>query len=252
MSTKVVAATLLCDRKARSQLVAIPRILEIAGLDRLYINIESSHRGEAFEEVYRPLRDRLAAGTPLPVDMDVWSWESTWRQRPAYDQDQCRLDGIVMARNMARTYMLRMGATHLLFVDADVIVRPDGLQKLLALDRPLCGGLVPGRGAHSHVHYEFGVRGPVPQRPDVVECTHGTCGYMLVRRDVLSTLAFRFGTSRETPGKALSEDPAFCSDAFLNGFGRYWIHRGVKAEHWDDPQHPFLANAAAVDSEIPQ
>ena len=75
---------------------------------------------------------------------------------------------------------------------------------------------------------------------------------MLVRRDVLSTLAFRFGTSRETPGKALSEDPAFCSDAFLNGFGRYWIHRGVKAEHWDDPQHPFLANAAAVDSEIPQ
>ena len=48
MQTKVVAATLLCDRKARSQLVAIPRILEIAGLDRLYINIESSHRGEAF------------------------------------------------------------------------------------------------------------------------------------------------------------------------------------------------------------
>jgi len=74
---------------------------------------------------------------------------------------------------------------------------------------------------------------------------------MLIRRDVLSTLAFRFGASRETPGRALSEDPAFCSDAFLNGFGRYWIHRGVRAEHWDDPLSPLTAGAIAVDDEIP-
>ena len=251
MQTKVVAATLLCDRKARSQLVAIPRILGVVGLERLYVNIESSHRGAAFEAAYQPLCDLIAAGTPMPVDMDVWSWDSTWRQRPSYDQDQRRLDGIVMARNMARAYMLRMNATHLLFIDADVLVAPDGLHKLLALDHAVCGGRVPGRGAHGHVYYEFGPQRSVPGHPDVIECTHGTCGYMLVRRDVLSTLAFRFGASRETPGKALSEDPAFCSDAFLNGFGRYWIHRGVKAEHWDDPLDPFLEDAAADDSEIP-
>lgn len=252
MATKVVAATLLCDRKARSQLVAIPHILKIVGLDRLYINVESNYRDQAFEAAYQPLTNLLAAGVPLPVDVDVWSWHSSWRKRPAYDQDQRRLDGIVTARNMARAYMLRMDATHLLFIDADVIVYPDGLQKLLALDRAVCGGLVPGRGAHSHVYYVFGPHRSVPEHPDVIECTHGTCGYMLVRRDVLSTLAFRFGASREIPGRALSEDPAFCSDAFLNGFGRYWIHKEVKAEHWDDPQHPFVADAAAKNSDIPQ
>lgn len=252
MATKVVVATLLCDRKVRSQLVAIPRMLKIVGADRLYINIESNYQDQEFKAAYRPLRELLAAGTPLPVDMDVWSWESTWRKRPSYDQDQLRLDGIVMARNMARAYMLRMDATHLLFIDADVVVEPDGLQKLLALDHAVCGGLVPGRGAHSHRNYVFGPQRLVPEHPDVIECTHGTCGYMLLRRDVLSTLAFRFGASRETPGRALSEDPAFCSDAFLNGFGRYWIHRLASAEHWDDPQHAFLADAAARNSEIPQ
>lgn len=92
----------------------------------------------------------------------------------------------------------------------------------------------------------------MPEHPEVIECSHGTCGYMLIRREVLSTLAFRFGASRETPGKALSEDPAFCSDAFLNGFGRYWVHTGVKAEHWDDPLDPLVTERAAKDQEIPQ
>jgi len=252
MATKVVAATLLCDRKARSQLVAIPHIFKIAGVDRLYINIESNYRGQAFEAAYKPLNDFLAAGTPLPVDVDVWSWNSTWRKRPSYDQDQRRLDGIVTARNMARSYMLRMNATHLLFIDSDVIVYHDGLHKLLALDHAVCGGLVPGRGVHNHVYYVFGPQRSVPEHPDVIECSHGTCGYMLLRRDVLSTLAFRFGASREAPGKALSEDPAFCSDAFLNGFGRYWIHKLAKAAHWDDPKDPLLPDAVANDREIPQ
>ncbi len=251
MPTKVIAATLLCDRKVRSQLVAIPAMLKIEGIDRLYLNIESNLRGQKFEAAYQPLRDFLRAGTSIPVDVDIWSWESTWRQRPTYDQDQRRLDAIVIARNMARAYMLRTDATHLLFIDADVIVSPEGLQKLLALDHPVCGGLVPGRGAHGHVYYVFGPRRSVPDHPEVIECSHGTCGYMLIRRDVLSTLAFRFGASRETPGKVLSEDPAFCSDAFLNGFGRYWIHTGVKAAHWDDPQDPLIAAVAAKDEEIP-
>ena len=252
MPNKVVVATLLCDRKVRSQMVAIPSMLNIAGADRLYINIESNFRNREFDAAYRPLRELLAGGVGLPVDVDVWSWRSTWRRRPSYDQDQRRLDGIVTARNMARAYMLRMDATHLLFVDADVVVQPDGLQKLLALDHPLCGGLVPGRGADNDLHYVFGDQRPVPEHPDVIECTHGTCGYMLIRRDVLSTLSFRFGASREAPGMALSEDPAFCSDAFLNGFGRYWIHRSVTAEHWDDPEAPLVADATAADQRIPQ
>ncbi len=252
MSTKVTVATLLCDRKMRSQLVAIPHVLKIVGLDRLYVNIETELRGEEFEAAYGPLRRLLAAQNLLPVDTDVWSWDSSWRQRPTYDQDQRRLEGIVMARNMARAYMLRMDATHLLFVDSDVIAAPDGLQKLLALNHPICGGLVPGRGPDSRVYYAYDIRGPVPGHPEAIECSHGTCGYMLIRRDVLSTLAFRFGASREAPGKALSEDPAFCSDAFLNGFGRYWIHRGVRAEHWDDPMSPLTANAIAIDDEIPR
>ena len=247
----IVVATLLCDRKKSSQLVGIPAASQLEGDIRLYVNIECPHGGDQFKEEYAPLMNFIQSESPVMVDTDVWRWDSTWRQSPQHDQDQRRLHPIVIARNMARAYMLDQGASHILFVDADVIVRPDGLQKLLSLDRPLCGGFVPGRGAHSHVWYVFGDPKPVEGHPNVIECVHGTCGYMLVRRDLMSTLAFRAGLSREDMQTPLSEDPAFCSDAFVNGFGRFWIHRDAIAQHWDDPKNPFTGNQASDDYDIP-
>lgn len=262
----IVVATLLCDRKRSSQMVAVPAISRIDASDipgglRLYLNIETSLGPDTFRREYAPLFSFLSNGCAIPHDVDIWARQSTWFTPPQWDQDQRRLDPIVLARNQARSYMLHKGATHLLFVDADVIVEPDGLKKLLSLRHPLVGGLVPGRGAHSHLQYFFGFNrdgehGPTETRmvdghPGVFEVSHGTMGYCLIERQLVSSLAFRAGVSREDFRTPLSEDPAFASDAFLNGFGRWWIHTEVRAQHWDDPQAPLKANAVASVRSIP-
>jgi hypothetical protein len=100
------------------------------------------------------------------------------------------------------------------------------------------------------VHYVFGHKGGIRPRGELIECDHGTAGYMLIRRELASTLRFRWGGSRANPNplEMMSEDPAYCEDAKLNGFGRFLIHTGARAQHWDDPAQPFTEAEASKDS----
>jgi hypothetical protein len=239
-------------------MIALPYAFEVEGLTSVYCNIETTLSGPDFNQKYAEML-KFTKQSPLPFDADIWGWRSTWRKPPEYDQDQRRLYPITIARNMARAYALDQDMDYLLFIDADVIVEPDGLQKLLSLNKPLTGGLVPGRGAHAHtkegrpIYYVFGAEATPqdPEFPEAVVCRHGSCGYMLIRRDLFSTLAFRFGASRANPNQPLSEDPAFAEDAQLNGFGPWYIHKEARARHWDDPKNPFTGEQAADDFKIP-
>lgn len=313
----IVVATILADRKASSQMIGIPAAMKldttgIEGGIRYYINIETASDYPGIR--YRPLREFLQSDQcTVPWDLDTWRWDSNfnsqierwdpagasefaWRKRPQYDQDQRRLQGICMARNMAREYAMAMGASHLFFVDADVIVPPNALQRLIALDHPLAGGMVPGRGAHSGVWYVFGIYAhefrqagckhlplihpeeircrtcemapshTIHKRSDgrlppkavpghgetVIEVEHGTCGCLLIQRRAFSTLAFRSGLSRQDMTTPLSEDPAFASDSFLNGFGRWWIDKNVRCQHWDDPAQPLTDDQVSKNNTIPK
>jgi hypothetical protein len=179
------------------------------------------------------------------VDCDMWEVASTWQNAPAYDQDQARLEPICIARNMARAYAIATGATHLLFVDADVVVHPDGLERLLALDVPLCGGYVPGRGAHNHTYYVFGERARID---NLIYCKHGTLGYCLIRRDLFEVLPFRHGPHPLPAYRHvhLSEDPAFAADAEIY-YGAEWvIDMNCTAEHIDNPAEPLTLDRAAT------
>lgn len=295
-------ATLLCDRKQSSQLIGIPAAMKldttgIEGGVRYYVNIESGYCPDDFRRIYEPLLQLIDRSEPqIACDVDTWQWRTgrfrkrtaPWRLPPQYDQDQRRLQSICVARNMAREFALATGASHLFFIDADVIVPPDALKRLLALDHPLAGGLVPGRGAHSHVKYVFGIShhryasnnyelAPecsickqskrhaihhnegarmmpmmLPDHPGVIEVEHGTCGCLLIRRDLLSTLAFRSGLNRIDMKTGISEDPAYAADAFLNGFGRWWIDTNVKCQHWDDPVNPMTEDQVSRDYAIPK
>lgn len=244
----VVVATLMCDRKRHSEMIGLPAMLRLRGDCAFYVNYETNLVRAPFTTPgTEPWAESIAAlhESGRPWEYDTWSASSTWRDAPQFDQDQARLEPICIARNMARTYAIATGATHLVFVDADVVVRPDGLERLLALDVPLCGGYVPGRGAHSSGRYVFGER---MRRDNLIFCKHGTLGYSLIRRDLFEVLPFRHGPHPlpEHRGTYLSEDPAFAADAEIY-YGAEWvIDMGCTAEHIDNPHEP-LTEATATE-----
>lgn len=236
----ILVATLLCDRKAYSQLYAVPRLFELSYPDiTIYINIQTV----ALERHFSDLLEFLS-GVDRPYHLDIWGWRSTWWEGPRFDQDQRRLVPIVMARNMAIEAAMALGASHLFQVDADVIVPRDSIERLLELDRPIVGGLVPGRGCHSHVHYVSARHRYIA--PNLIEADHGTAGFMLIRRDVFERLRYRHGPSSVYPGVYLSEDPAYTEDAREKwGFGSMWLRTDLVAEHRDNPDHPLTESETA-------
>lgn len=265
--TKVVAAILLCDRKAASQMVAIPAVTELKDVDEIYINIETYVAGMHFSKLYNKMilflqnlkiENKNKGWPPLPTFVDAWSWKSSgWKAMPQFDQDQHRLFGIVTARNMCRTFALEREASHMLFVDADVVPPVDTIPKLLAMKKPLVGGIVPGRGEHSYVKYIFGRQSmseaDVTHFGDKADTTivvrHGTMGLCMIERVLLTSFAFRYGVSREDGTTFLSEDPAFAQDVKLGGFGPWYLNEEVEAAHIDNPKEP-LTQATSSDGSV--
>lgn len=230
--TTVIAATLLCDRKDLHP-EALGSLARVRGLCRLYVNVQ-----EQDERISSTARALLAA-CGLPVHVETWHRSGWPGSFPEADRDQRRLLGIVTARNMAVDYALCQGSEWLLFVDADVLPEPDGLERLLALGKPLCGGLVPGRGADAALRYVFPGQMadpawdlPVTEEGGVLRCGFGTCGYMLIHTRVFSQLRFRFNPLSRPGIPAMAEDPAFCLDAVRLGLtDAFYIDKRATAEH---------------------
>lgn len=236
-----VGAVVVCDRKRWSQTTGLKSLLD-NGAKRVYVNIETAFNPDKFREEYA---DLLALAESLPhVDVDVQKTHSDWMPaRPSHDQDQYyRLPRIVAARNQAREWFLgkkNANATHLFFCDSDVEIPPGSLGKLLSLRRPLCGGVIYGRGEHKHVKLVFDEKDAIAtDYGDVAECRVFSCGSMLIERQVLERQAFRWGRHLVTD-EMLSEDPAFISDSIQNGFGVPYVHLGVVSRHEDNPASPL-------------
>jgi hypothetical protein len=220
----IVVATLLCDAKRRDEMTGLPAMLNVRGDCNFYVNYETHDSGTWWAS-----RQKVVA-SGRPYAFDFWQRESTWHARARADQDSSRLEPICIARNMARAYAISMGASHLLFVDADVVVNADGLERLLELNTPLCGGYVPGRGVHNTGHYVFGQK---HKDGHLIYCAHGTLGYCLIRRDLFEVIPIRWGAhpSPEHRGVMLSEDPAFAADA-ERYYGATWvIDTRITAQH---------------------
>jgi hypothetical protein len=239
----VLAAVILCDRKASSQLVALPNILAAPEIGEIHVNIETRDTS-----LFRDLEEALVAGGK-PFTIETWHRDGWIGSRPVFDQDQKRLMYIVTARNMVIDYALSNHFDHLLFVDADVQIEPDGLKYLIALEQPLCGGLVPGRGGHTNIHYvlpsDYGMFYDGP----TIKCGCGSCGYMLIHRSIFSRLRFRWGLDQQEDGNWLSEDPAYCQDArYLGLSDAFHIDTRATAKHWDDPEHPLTSDQECIEN----
>jgi len=229
-------AVIIGEYKAYSQTIGVYSALVMSERQpgvHVYVNVEARDFGS---DEWRPLREMIHNRAALEIMEPI----GVVRQR---DQDQsARLGPIVVARNAARYWALRSDMSSLLFIDSDVEPEPDGLERLLAHNKPLVGGLVPGRGAHAMHRYVFGKQ---TQEGNLVACDYGTCGYMLVRRDLLEKVEFRWGPSRRRPDVMLSEDPAFAEDALMAGFGRFYVDLNATSRHHDNPGRPLFLGGVA-------
>lgn len=244
----VIVATITCDFKAYSlpQLLKSISKLGLVGRDeqdvkvfpvRRYLNIETDD----------PARYKWLVGEGWGdwVWIDFWQWSNEWIPTRDHDQAQgARLPRICVARNMAMEFARHhRDCTHLLFIDSDVLVPPDTIPRLMAHNKDIVGGSVPGRGAHASAVYHGS--GSHHQLVDgLLEVDYGTAGFVMLSRRVFTAMAWRWGHTEEGTGPH-SEDPIFAHDARLHGFGWWYIDRSLAAKHVDRPDEPLTEEGAA-------
>lgn len=131
-----------------------------------------------------------------------------------------RLTRICMGRNLVIEYALRVQASHILFLDSDLRVPGDSIEKLLELDAPIAGGDVPAyclHGPPALTRYAF-----------PVERHWNTAGFLLVRREVFACVRWRhefFG------GTGRTDDPCYAADAEALGFGETLVRKDLVGRH---------------------
>jgi glycosyltransferase involved in cell wall biosynthesis len=124
------------------------------------------------------------------------------------------------------------GVTHILWVDDDMVFPPDALQRLLAHDLDIVGGLCFNRRAPAYqpiVAREYDPTLAMPKnatgfvydlpRAGVVECDATGGAFLLVKVQVFRDIAAKFGSdSWWTPDGEASEDFSFCRRARACGY----------------------------------
>ena len=151
--------------------------------------LELDARGRA---PFTPLLDRLA-------DLDGHVWTFSVDDGAQRIDSRNRLVRICTGRNLATHYAQDVGASHILFADADTIIPPDALPKLLAVDWPVAGGRVP----------TYCLSGPAVPGYDFPVTEHmNTAGFLLVARQAFSRLRWRLDADA-----GLTDDPCYHADA---------------------------------------
>lgn len=147
--------------------------------------------GQGHDRKVRPLIERVRGlgGMVWAFSLDTGEDEVTSHNR---------LDHIVTGRNLATRCALRNGAEWLTYLDTDITPPVDGIELLLEMDYPVCGGNVPLYGRSGTV---------VDGYPFRVEEHWNTAGFLLVQADVADRVSWRY-----SPMDGMSDDPAYDHD----------------------------------------
>ena len=222
MTPKVLVACLHCDRKAHNQLIPHASIVNLTYANKIvYYYIETTDVG-AFDALFKEIAE---SSNGLQFETDTWQLASSWWRKPAYDQDQQRLVPICMARNMCIEAAIGLGCDYLMFVDSDMVIAPDAIERFLETaqkyNRNIVFGHVKGRNDHKSAEYVFpGKHALIELGDGVVELHHGNIGFALIHRSVFDKLRFRHGP-HITDNSLQSDDPNFVTDA-VHALGEKW------------------------------
>lgn len=225
---------------------------------------------------YRVLLDRLDDIAMTDHSVDYWRFAIDDRSTETTSSN--RLIRICTGRNLVHEYAMRdQSVTHILFADSDIRIPGDCIPKLLEIDHGVVGGhvgiyaldgpnLFPedrdlwriGRERSQFPDTEEGgkawleeqrycVANPRAEMPvgfpddaDVRE-HWSTAGFLLVRRDVFSTVAWHYDLDR-----GCTDDPAFQNAVERAGFGRSWIRHDLIADHEPVPMVAVENRGAAL------
>lgn len=138
---------------------------------------------------------------------------------------------IVSSRTWLVREAIKKGATHILFVDSDMLFPKDALTRLLSHDKDIIGGLYnkrqfPLEGTHQ----------PLIEKPEpttgLLRCLSIATGLMLIKLSIFEKMPepwFSFG--RDAEGKlVLGEDVWLCRTAQDAGF-EVWADPSIKVGH---------------------
>ena len=143
---------------------------------------------------------------------------------------------IATARNELVTRAYYRGADYILFVDDDIWPPRDGINKLIQSNLPIVGGLCRYRTIKKQW-----VIFPESKSDEagVIEVDETGCGFLLIKREVITTMAgtfdvsdyefFKWAGSTRAPN---GEDSTFCRLAKKAGF-KIYIDTEVKCGHHD-------------------
>lgn len=140
---------------------------------------------------------------------------------------------IHVARNKIVKEALRMGATHLMFIDSDMAFPADGVNRLLEQDKDIIGGLYYRRQAPNLptinklvdnqivVPHKFETKKPF-------KIWSVATGFMLIKTSVFKKIAYPWFYFGNYKGQEMGEDVYFCRKA-----------QEKKIEVWCDPTIPL-------------
>jgi hypothetical protein len=147
---------------------------------------------------------------------------SYWKFNIDLDDEQIsgstRLPRICAGRNLLQhRALMDLGTTHLLFLDSDVVVPADSINRLVALDHPLTGGHLP----------QYCLGGPVVRVPQHNIQEHWTsAGFLMATRDVIRQVGWSID-----PDGGMTDDPHYAHVAERLGFGKTWVDHQLIGVH---------------------
>lgn len=104
----------------------------------------------------------------------------------------------------------------ILYVDSDMLLKADHIEKMFEIDRPLVGVNVP----------QYGLKGKVINESPRIEEHWNTAGMLLVNAPAYYELIWGHNAFLN-----LSDDPAFQHISEKIGWGQTWVRKDINANH---------------------